>query len=87
MTAPRRSPFAYAVVRVVPHVERGETMNAGVILLCRPKRFLAARVWLAEDAFEIVLEAVLPVHGTRDWAKAFKLGWGSESWRMLPAPS
>ena len=45
------------------------------------------RVWLAEDAFEIVLEAVLPVHGTRDWAKAFKLGWGSESWRMLPAPS
>ncbi len=49
MTAPRRSPFAYAVVRVVPHVERGESMNAGVILLCRPKRFLAARVDLDED--------------------------------------
>ena len=39
-------PFQYAVVRVVPRVERGETLNAGVIVLCRPKRFLAARVAL-----------------------------------------
>jgi hypothetical protein len=39
-------PFQYAVVRVVPRVERGETLNAGVILLCRPKRYLAARVAL-----------------------------------------
>jgi len=51
--APRREdvlmaghPFQYAVVRVVPRVERGESLNAGVILLCRPKRFLAARVGL-----------------------------------------
>jgi hypothetical protein len=48
VTAPRRDPFAYAVVRVIPHVERGESMNAGVILLCRPRRFLAARVTLDE---------------------------------------
>ena len=48
MTASRRSPFAYAVIRVVPHVERGESMNAGVVLLCRPRRFLAARVELDE---------------------------------------
>jgi hypothetical protein len=41
-----RQPFQYAVVRVVPRVERGECLNAGVILLCRPKRFLAARVAL-----------------------------------------
>lgn len=39
-------PFQYAVLRVVPRVERGESLNAGVILLCRPKRFLAARVAL-----------------------------------------
>jgi hypothetical protein len=44
--ATRRSPFAYAVVRVVPHVERGEFVNAGVIVGCRPRRFLAARVAL-----------------------------------------
>ncbi len=39
-------PFQYAVVRVVPRVERGECLNAGVILLCRPRRFLAARTVL-----------------------------------------
>lgn len=49
MTAPRRSPFAYAIVRIVPHVERGETMNAGVVLLCRPRRYLGARVDLDES--------------------------------------
>ena len=39
-------PFQYAVLRVVPRVERGESLNAGVILLCRPRRYLAARVGL-----------------------------------------
>ena len=38
--------FQYAVVRVVPRVERGECVNAGVVLFCRPRRFLAARVAL-----------------------------------------
>lgn len=42
----RGSPFQYAIVQVVPRVERGETFNAGVILLCRPRRFLGARVAL-----------------------------------------
>ncbi len=41
-------PFQYAIVRVVPRVERGESMNAGVILFCRPRRYLAARVDLDE---------------------------------------
>ena len=42
------SPFQYAIVRVVPHVERGECVNAGVVLFCRPRRYLAARVELDE---------------------------------------
>ena len=46
MPAPARSPYQYAVIRVVPRVERGERLNAGVVLLCRPRRFLAARVFL-----------------------------------------
>lgn len=45
---PARHPFAYAIVRVVPRVERGEAMNAGIVLLCRPRRFLGARVALDE---------------------------------------
>ena len=35
--------FDYAVVRVVPRVERGEFVNAGVILFSRTARFLEAR--------------------------------------------
>ena len=45
---PDAHPFQYAIVRVVPRVERGESMNAGVILFCRPRRYLAARVDLDE---------------------------------------
>ncbi len=38
--------FDYAVVRVVPRVEREEFLNAGVILYCRELRYLAARISL-----------------------------------------
>jgi Protein of unknown function (DUF3037) len=44
--AARRSPFEYAIVRVVPRVERGEQFNAGIVLHSRPRRFLEARVEL-----------------------------------------
>ena len=43
-----RTQFQYAILRVVPDVERGERLNAGIVLLCRPQRFLAARVHLDE---------------------------------------
>ena len=48
MPAARPSVFQYAIIRVVPRVERGERLNVGVILLCRPRRFLGARVRLDE---------------------------------------
>jgi hypothetical protein len=44
----RRSPFQYAALRVVPRVERGEAVNAGVVLFCRPLRFLGAKTHLDE---------------------------------------
>ena len=43
---PALSSFDYAVIRVVPRVERGEFVNAGIILFSRTLRFLAARVAL-----------------------------------------
>jgi hypothetical protein len=43
---PERCPFDYAVVRVVPRVERGEFVNAGVIVSCPAKNYLRARVGL-----------------------------------------
>ncbi len=41
------NPFDYAIVRVVPHVEREEFINVGVILFCPTRRFLRARIELA----------------------------------------
>ena len=38
------SPFEYALLRVVPRVERGEFVNAGVVLYCQEKRFLGAAI-------------------------------------------
>lgn len=40
--------FDYAVIRVVPDVTREEFVNAGVILFCRTRRYLAARIELDE---------------------------------------
>jgi len=40
--------YDYAVVRVVPHVERGEFINAGVIVCATARAFLKARVELDE---------------------------------------
>jgi hypothetical protein len=43
-----RSSFEYAVIRVVPRVERGEFINVGIVLYCRARSFLEARVALDE---------------------------------------
>ena len=37
-------PFAYLILRVVPSLERGERLNVGVVVFCRQRRFLGARV-------------------------------------------
>ncbi len=41
-----RYAFEYAVIRIVPRVEREEFVNSGVVLICRPQRFLGAKVEL-----------------------------------------
>jgi hypothetical protein len=57
---PSRSPFQYAILRVVPRVERGEQINAGVILLCRPRRFLDARTALDDARLRAIAPACDP---------------------------
>lgn len=39
-----RKAFAYALLRVVPHAERGECLNVGVVVYCRQHAFLDTRV-------------------------------------------
>ena len=41
--------FDYAVIRIVPRVERSEFINAGVILYARTQRFLDARISFDRD--------------------------------------
>jgi hypothetical protein len=55
-----RSSFSYAIVRVVPRVERGERINAGVVLFCRQQDFLGARVELDEDRLAALAPGTSP---------------------------
>ena len=49
------STYEYAIVRVVPRVERQEFFNAGVIVFCREQKFLAARVHFDETRFRALV--------------------------------
>jgi hypothetical protein len=43
-----RDVFEYALLRVVPRVERGECFNAGVLVYCRARSFVTVRTHLDE---------------------------------------
>jgi Protein of unknown function (DUF3037) len=49
-----RSPFEYAILRVVPREDRGEALNAGIVLHSRPRRFLAARIELDVEVLRVL---------------------------------
>jgi hypothetical protein len=62
---PEPSSFDYAIIRVVPRPEREEFINAGVILFCLQRQFLAARVHIDEPRLkalwpEIDMELLRP---------------------------
>lgn len=57
---PSPEPFEYSIIRVVPRVERGEAFNAGVVLFCRTRRFLAARTELDERRLDALAPGVDP---------------------------
>lgn len=46
---PAHCAYEYAVVRVVPRVEREEFVNAGVVVFCLERGFLAAKVELDRE--------------------------------------
>ncbi len=61
---PGASPFSYAICRLVPRVERGERINVGVIVFCRPLQYLDARTALDEQR-ALVLCSDLDVESVR----------------------
>lgn len=60
MPAAAHNPFSYAVLRVVPDIERGESLNAGVVLFARQLDFLAARVRLDEERLRALAPQLAP---------------------------
>ncbi|MEV4682806.1 DUF3037 domain-containing protein [Streptomyces kurssanovii] len=59
-----RDVFEYALLRVVPRVERGECFNAGVVVYCRARTFVAARTHLDEGKLR-ALDPEADVTGVR----------------------
>ncbi|MEW2306544.1 DUF3037 domain-containing protein [Streptomyces sp. NPDC006655] len=59
-----RDVFEYALLRVVPRVERGECINAGVIVYCRAKAYVGARTHL-DEARLLALDPAADVAGVR----------------------
>ena len=68
---PAENSFDYAVIRVVPRVDRGEFFNAGVILFSRTRRYLNAAIaldrarllalapWIDVEEVERALESIV----------------------------
>ncbi|GAA3950491.1 DUF3037 domain-containing protein [Actinomadura viridis] len=59
-----RTVFEYAVLRVMPRVERGESMNVGVVVHCRALDFLGCRTHLDEARLR-ALDPELDLDGVR----------------------
>jgi hypothetical protein len=57
--------YDYAIIRVVPKVEREEFVNAGVIVSCASKRFLDARIELDEQRLGAI-DATLDLETVRN---------------------
>jgi hypothetical protein len=63
--------FEYALIRVVPRVERGEAINAGVIVYSQQNRYLCARIMLDERRL-LAVDPGVDVGAVRSALSAFE---------------
>ena len=61
---PDQSTYDYAVIRVVPRVEREEFVNVGIVVSCPERDFLEARIEL-DPARIAALDATLDIESIR----------------------
>lgn len=64
-------PFAYAILRVVPRIERGERLNVGVVVFCRQHDFLDLRAEIDAERLS-ALAPDLDVGAVRDSLEAIR---------------
>ncbi len=62
---PAEYTYDYAIIRVVPRVDRGEQINVGVILSCADTDFLDARIEL-DEAVLLALDAAVDLAAIRE---------------------
>ncbi len=80
---PARSSYDYAVLRVVPRVERGEFINVGVLMYCAERGFLGARVELDERRLAALAPDVDPAPIRRYLEALIKVSEGDGPLRDL----
>lgn len=64
--------YDYAIIRVVPRVEREEFVNAGVVVSCATQKFLESRIELNEQRL-MALDPTLDIEIIRDYLAAIPL--------------
>lgn len=68
---PDNATYEFAVIRVVPRVEREEFLNVGVILFCKRKKFLGIKYHL--DARRIrAFAGEIDIDALRDYLEAWE---------------
>jgi hypothetical protein len=77
--------YEYAVIRVMPSVERGELVNAGVIVYCQPRGYLCARVEL-DEARLLALGIAVDLPGVRHALAAYETACGDEAGPLRKEP-
>lgn len=77
--------YEYAVIRVIPRVERGELINAGVLLYCQPRGYLCARVELDEARLR-ALDTGVDLDGVRHALGAYQRSCDSDSGPLTKEP-
>lgn len=50
--------FEYAIIRIVPRVEREEFLNAGIILYCKDKKFLDTKYTINKERISVLCAQV-----------------------------
>jgi hypothetical protein len=61
--------YEYAVLRVIPNIERGETMNVGVVVYCQMRDFLGCRTHVDPERLQ-ALDPGLDIDGVRNALEA-----------------
>jgi hypothetical protein len=68
--SPESLSFEYAIVRVVPRVERGEFINVGLIVFCMVRKTLLSRIHIEETKLQ-ALRGDIDLKTVREHLEAF----------------